>query len=143
MGASEWNYRVPYQEDLTAALRELRQKAFAEGDYLWEGKELPRPASLAELEADPDPAIWEEGLHSILDVFDVVDGDTPAGSLEAFGAIRPVTEAELAPLGIGKPTAADLAALHTLMTRGGGRCAVLHDADGRPVELYFFGATGD
>jgi hypothetical protein len=27
--------------------------------------------------------------------------------------------------------------------RWSGRCAVLHDADGKPAELYFWGASGD
>jgi hypothetical protein len=34
MGASGWEYFVPYQQDINKALQELRQKAFDEGDYV-------------------------------------------------------------------------------------------------------------
>lgn len=143
MGASAWSYRVPYREDPSAALEALRERAFAERDYLWDAKGLPRPATLAELEQNPDPAIWEEGLHSILDVHEVVAADTDPNALEAYNAVRPVTAAELAALGLSRPTADDIPTLDTLIRGGHGRCAVLHDGDGRPAELYFFGATGD
>jgi hypothetical protein len=33
MGASVWNRRVPYQADITAALRQAREEAYADGDY--------------------------------------------------------------------------------------------------------------
>ncbi|HYH66986.1 MAG TPA: hypothetical protein VD866_19985 [Urbifossiella sp.] len=33
MGASSWRYYTPYREDPEAALQELRQRVFAEGDY--------------------------------------------------------------------------------------------------------------
>ncbi len=38
MGASSWYYFVPYQEDVSHALQNLRQQVFEEGDYLslWE-----------------------------------------------------------------------------------------------------------
>lgn len=31
MGASGWDFYVPYQEDLATALEQLRQRVFAEG----------------------------------------------------------------------------------------------------------------
>jgi len=37
MGASEWRYFVPYQEDLNLALRDLRQQVFSTGEYWWYG----------------------------------------------------------------------------------------------------------
>ncbi|GGZ32336.1 hypothetical protein GCM10010365_61390 [Streptomyces poonensis] len=33
MGASDWDYYVPYQEDLNAALQQLRREVFEAGDY--------------------------------------------------------------------------------------------------------------
>src|SRR4051812_31834174 len=33
MGASSWRYYTPYRDDPEAALQELRQRVFAEGDY--------------------------------------------------------------------------------------------------------------
>ena len=62
MGASGWDYYVPYQEDLNAALQQLRREVFEARDYYWvnggdwrpvEERE-PRPASLEEL--------WEDCL---------------------------------------------------------------------------------
>ena len=35
MGASGWDYYVPYQSDLQAALDELRQRVLDSGDYWW------------------------------------------------------------------------------------------------------------
>jgi hypothetical protein len=34
MGASDWNRKVPYQPDLAAALRQARDDAYREGDFL-------------------------------------------------------------------------------------------------------------
>ncbi|WP_435209964.1 hypothetical protein [Streptomyces sp. bgisy034] len=35
MGASGWDYYVPYQEDLDAALQQLRREVSEAGDYYW------------------------------------------------------------------------------------------------------------
>lgn len=144
MGASAWEYRVPYTDDLPAALDALKRHAFATGDYLWDTKDLPVPEPLEALYTDPDPAIWEEGLHSILDMWGVVPASTDPSSEAAFGMVRPVTAAELSGLGLTHPTAADLPALRALATgHSQGRCAVLHDAQGAPAELFIFGRSGD
>ena len=42
MGASGWHYVVPYREDVTAALRDLRQATYDAGEYYRE---------------DPDPTL--------------------------------------------------------------------------------------
>ena len=34
MGASDWQYVVPYQDDLEAALETLRLQVFADGDFI-------------------------------------------------------------------------------------------------------------
>ncbi|MGW5425743.1 hypothetical protein ACWET9_00785 [Streptomyces sp. NPDC004059] len=77
MGASAWDYYVPYQEDLGAALEELQRRVFLAGDYYWvrggdrlpEEERRPLPSTLDELWADE----WTQhsGTHSILDVFHV------------------------------------------------------------------------
>lgn len=41
MGASEWSYRTSYQEDIGAALQQLRWTAYRGGDYY---KQLPDPS---------------------------------------------------------------------------------------------------
>ncbi|MGW2409264.1 hypothetical protein ACWCXK_32820 [Streptomyces sp. NPDC001739] len=60
MGASEWDYYAPYQEDLGAALEELQHRVFLADDYYWarggdwppEEERRPRPLPLDELWAD-------------------------------------------------------------------------------------------
>ena len=50
MGATGWKYFVPYQADLEAALQQLREKVFAEGQYL-SGVGITRPDMEAALKA--------------------------------------------------------------------------------------------
>ena len=148
MGASGWDYYVPYQPDLRAALKELRQRVLDSGDYWWAvphefGKsaaDFPnRPRTEAELWAADD--VRESGTHSILDMFEVVDDGEEPGT----GTVQPVTEAEAAErLGATKLTRAHVEALQPLAgERWSGRCAVLHDHSGAPSEIYFWGASGD
>jgi hypothetical protein len=147
MGASGWSYFVPYQPDLNAALTMLREKVFAEGDYWWVGGEFGKPASaypnrpatLEDLYADE--AVQELGTHSILDMFQVLaDGEQPD-----YGTVEPVTRAEaLTCAGTEMLTREHVDAIDDLVRgRWLGRCAVLHDADGRPNEIYFWGYSGD
>jgi hypothetical protein len=145
MGASGWQYYVPYQPDLQAALTELRNHTFATGDYWWavpyefdkSAADFPnRPATERELWSDE--AVQESGTHSILDVRKIAT--TPS-----FGVVVPVTPAEaLAAAGTTTPTREHVEKLDALAEeRWVGRCAVLHDAAGHPTELYFWGASGD
>ena len=148
MGASGWEYFVPYQPDLQAALDRLRRQVFETGDYWWAvpsafGKsaaDFPdRPRTEDQLWAEE--VVQESGTHSILDVRWVVDD----GEQPDFGTVEPVTEAEaLDVIGVAKPTRAHVAALEKLADqRWFGRCAVLHDAAGEPEEIWFWGFSGD
>jgi len=54
VGASGWDYVVPYQEDLGAALDVLRRQVFASGEYLkpsfyGDVFDLPEPGSVDDL----------------------------------------------------------------------------------------------
>lgn len=60
MGASDWHYSVPYQEDIAQALEQLRADVYASGDYY---KKEPDPtlqlseeefAATLDLDNDPD-----------------------------------------------------------------------------------------
>ncbi|GAA2591766.1 hypothetical protein GCM10010435_83120 [Winogradskya consettensis] len=147
MGASGWDYYVPYQEDLNAALDALRDKVFAAGDYWWAvpgeyGKSAAdypnRPTTWDDLFDDEE--VQESGTHSILDVFKVIEpGENPE-----FGTVEPVSPAEaLAHVGTEHPTREHAKALTELAERRWhGRCAVLHE-NGKPTEIYFFGSSGD
>ncbi len=127
MGASGWSYFVPYQSDISKALKELREIVFQRGEYyhrdpFWKDmtfeeflppipdlSEEERADYLAEfqaLQALPEPTSietllkWnaEEGTHSIIDIKEVAM--TPD-----FGAVAPLSNAELKRFfGTEKPT---------------------------------------
>lgn len=148
MGASGWDYFVPYQSDLNAALKELRQKTFHEGDYWWAGGGefgksasdfADRPTAMREL--FDDERVQEDGTHSILDMSRVLaDGEEPD-----YSTVQPVTKAEaLRRAGTEVLTRDHVPALQDLAERRWfGRCAILHDAAGQPAEIYFWGFSGD
>ncbi|HEY7225174.1 MAG TPA: hypothetical protein VH561_16500 [Micromonosporaceae bacterium] len=147
MGASYWDYYVPYQPDLNAALHELRHRVFVEGDYWWAVKQEFGPASAypdrpTEMDAlFEDEAVQESGTHSILDMFSVLaDGEPPD-----YGTVQPVSAAEaLAVAGTEVLTRDHVAAIDRLADkRSFGRCAILHDEHGEPSEIYFWGFSGD
>lgn len=153
MGASGWEYYVRYQPDFNAALREVQESALADGDFLWpyeddddeEGTDSgsrPRPTSLDEIFALRDEEEMEtEGMHSILDMDRVIAiGETPD-----YRDIVPMTDDEArAATGTNVLTRAHTEALERLAPESWiGRCAVLHDADGQPTEVYFWGFSGD
>ncbi|MFJ9055780.1 hypothetical protein [Streptomyces sp. NPDC102409] len=147
MGASEWDYYVPYQEDLDAALQQLRRRVFDAGDYFWvngggwrpeEGRE-PRPRTLEEL--CQDELVRDAGTHSILDVFQVLGpDDTPD-----CNTVEPVSAEEARELlGTDKLTRAHVKDFDVFpRSRWVGRCAVLHDEQGQPQEICFWGHSGD
>ncbi|MFF3709388.1 hypothetical protein [Streptomyces phaeochromogenes] len=147
MGASAWDYYVPYQEDLDAALQQLRRDVFEAGKYYWangadwrpEAEREPRPRTLEELWADE--LVRETGTHSILDVFQVVGpDDTPD-----YNTVEPVTAEEAREsLGTDRLTRAHVKDFGVFpRSRWVGRCAVLHDDQGKPEEIYFWGHSGD
>ncbi|MFI2367043.1 hypothetical protein [Streptomyces sp. NPDC018833] len=147
MGASEWDYYVPYQEDLGGALEELRRKVFEAGDYYWvngagwrpEEDREPRPQTLEELWEDE--LVQETGTHSILDVFRILGPD----DTRDYGTVEPVTAEEARTLlGTDKPTRAHVKDFDIFpRSRWVGRCAVLHDDQSQPQEIYFWGHSGD
>lgn len=148
MDASGWSYYVPYREDFNEVLKELHRTVFAKDDYWWprgdeplgdEGEGwLPRPLTLDELW--DDDYVQEEGTDSILDIDRVIGPDaTPEP-----GTAQIVSAAEAcARVGTDVLTRAHVEAIRDLASRRGfGRCAVLHDNEGTPRELYFWGSTG-
>jgi hypothetical protein len=150
MGDSGWDYIQAFEVDLSTTMDALRRRVFDEGDYFW-FDEVPRPATLAELDAlfteepdfeDPDfdlvIDITTSGTHSILDV------RTMGGR---FG-IRPLTGAEAEALfGTATPHAqeferADIGGF-AADRRGAGYCVALHDALGNVEAVGFWGISGD
>jgi hypothetical protein len=155
MGASGWEYVVPYQQDLSAALDALRWQVFAAGDYVTPGSygevfDLPEPSGVQDLTEDEQ--YWEfmgtSGTHSIIDIQSVVPADFDG---DDFGTIRPLSDAECAALfGTARPSRADYETLagserlHDYVTGGRwtGRATVLWV--GRALaEIVFWGYSGD
>lgn len=147
VGASHWKYVVTYQQDLQQALQQLRRKVFDERDYYWHGvadwcpedEREPWPATIEELWQNE--YVQQCGTHSILDIFKVI---APEEDPE-FGTVRLVSAAEAQQaFGVNKLTRAHLARLDAFDgERWMGRCAILHDGQGAPQEICFWGHSGD
>jgi hypothetical protein len=148
MGASVWEYFVPYQESLGQALQELRQRVFTAGDYWWYGEDeslpeslrAPRPERLEDV--FDDEIVREEGTHSILDVFRILE----PGEMWDYNTVVPTTAEEARrATGTDRPRRADAVTLDEALERQRwvGRCAVLYDEHGDPSEIMFWGHSGD
>ncbi|MGI5170408.1 hypothetical protein ACQEU3_39265 [Spirillospora sp. CA-253888] len=148
MGASGWEYFVPYQEDLQQALQELRDQVFQAREYLWdpwvpEEQRRPWPATIEALWADE--VVQHNGTHSILDMFQVLDADAVVPDQESAFAVQVVgPEEAFRHLGARKITRAHVPEFEVFRGwRWFGRCAVLHDDRGVPTEICFWGFSGD
>ncbi|HEV3379788.1 MAG TPA: hypothetical protein VG142_02200 [Trebonia sp.] len=150
MGASEWEYIVPYRDDLQGALDDLRRQVFAVGEWV-------SPVTRGLAAPDSVEALWEQeyywefmgenGTHSIIDVAKVVPydmGEQLPGSVCAF------TDEEAEDLfGTTRPARPEFERVHEepiwseyVAGRGTGRALVLW-ADGKPSEIVFWGYSGD
>jgi hypothetical protein len=160
VGASGWDYRVPYAGSVEATLIRIQEEVLASGDYIWpwesvdhETGAVARPSSLAELGAAKGTGeFWEEGTHTILDIDRVIDTDDDEVDDEV-GGILPLDDTELNELfGTSQPSAAEFDRVYEpgpagplsdlLGERWTGRSMVIYK-DGVPAEIYFWGFSGD
>ncbi len=132
MGAEPWLYFVPYQQDVEAALEQLRQQEFDAGRY--RGSELEpqsMEAAFANMEAD--------GTASILDIMMVSDEPN-------FCAVAPLAADTLKGIyGTDQPTRAMVERRQDFyedIERGQGVFFTVYN-DGRPHELCFAGYSFD
>lgn len=152
MGASSWEYYVPFEPDLDSALRGLKERVLADGRYYWplDGQSCPfpdmrspRPGTLAELDALLAGNEWlqSEGTHSMLDMDRVIAPDEDAEPR----TVEPVSAEDLEELtGRDLLTRENVDMIKNLANeRWYGRCIVLHDDEGDPCEIYFWGFSGD
>ena len=132
MGADPYEYTIPYEADMQAALEKLRAKVFASGDY--RGAEM-NPSSPEEALA----MMEEEGTASILDILQV-------SQQPDFCCAAPLSTAELQQyFGTDRPTKAQVAQNFEWaesIERGQCRYVVMYDGD-EPSEVYFFGYSFD
>lgn len=171
MGGSGWEYRVPFVGSVAGSLVATQEQVLSSGDYIWpweyddaghvdvdvdvgedddDDDVATRPRSLAALgRAKQVEEFWDEGTHSILDVERVWSEEDE----DVFGLVRPLTtdEAEQV-LGAETPSALDFDRVHQPGPSGpladltgprwSGRSVVIYAA-GAPVEVYFWGVSGD
>ncbi len=132
MGAEPWDYYVPFEESVQAALDKLRRREFQAGRF--RGSEL-RPATIEEAMENMDA----DGTGSILDIIRV--GDEPD-----FCAVVPLSEDELTEyFGTTQPTRQmiqDNNDFYENIERGQGIYIVAYQG-GKPSELYFAGYSFD
>jgi TusA-related sulfurtransferase len=142
MGATTWQYFVPYQQDVSKALEELREETFRTGAYEIpygiEEAGIEKPESIEQLLE----AAAEEGTHSILDIYQV-------SSSPDFGSITPLPpEAILQIFATSTPTheqieaAAERGSFEEYVQRWQGIYIRVFQND-TPSELFFWGYSGD
>jgi hypothetical protein len=159
MGASGWNYVTPYRGSVEATLEALHDEVFQQ--LYGDGEEY---GSLQELYADEE-FMGEEGTHSILDVYRIVETtEPPKGHRNDYFAVRPLAPDRLVHhFGTDRPTVqqyedamahaydamrtrhpmkADTTLLSEDRMRWTGVYVILH-TDGEPTHVAFFGSSGD
>ena len=153
MGASSWNYIVPFQKDIAQALADLQRRVFDEGEYYRsDDYDIDYSSLEALFAARESDVFWDVGTHSILDIDQIIETGRP----DEPGAIRALSSDETrALLGGEQPTRADLERAYNVPVEMGcdtpiesgyprwsGRFTILY-RDGVPDELAFWGYSGD
>lgn len=132
MGAEPYDYTVPYEQDIQAALDKLRQRVFESGQY--NGSELNPPSPEAALEMTE-----ADGTRSILDINQISEEPD-------FCCAAPYTANELQQyFGTDQPTRAMLEQSDEFwddLERGMARYVILYE-DGEPRHIYFAGYSFD
>lgn len=140
MGATPWDYFVPYEEDVNAVLEKLRQREFQAGRYQNYSGAKPKTIS----EALENAA--ESGTASILDMERIAQ--------EAdYSAVAPLSDAELIRcFGTTKPTrqmiedniaeAYEDNDLYENISRGQGIYVIAYQ-NNQPSEIFFGGYSYD
>jgi len=159
MGASGWAYVTRYRGDAAAALRELQERVFRDGDYQWWdefGEFEPRPDSVEGIWAADGR--WTSGTHSILDIERVADTTDPPGwefggdlgtvwPLAAdrvewmFGTARP-SRAQFEALAMDYAHPLHAALMDEVGPRWTGLYVLLYEGE-TPTEIGFWGFSGD
>jgi hypothetical protein len=138
VGASGWDYWVPYTPDVDAAFRRLREDVFRRGEvYRFDDEPVATIEELVEHNA-------ESGTHSILDMERITE--TPDD-----GAVSPLRPDQLNALfGTETPTRAqieatkdELVSLDAFVLASWTGVYIVAYRDGEPDELFFYGISGD
>jgi hypothetical protein len=134
MGAEPWDYFVPYEDDIRAALDRLREREFRAGRYRHYGPEEPATIEEAVELADAD------GTGSILDITTVAEEPD-------YCAVAPLSREELVELfGTDRPTRRmierNVMDAYENIERGQGIYVIAYKDD-KPSEIFFGGYSFD
>ena len=132
MGAEPWDYFVPYEDNIQAALDKLREREFRAGRF--RGSDL-NPATIEEAMENMDA----DGTGSILDISSVADEPD-------FCTVAPLPPEELVRLfGTERPTRPMIEAntdFYEDIERGQGVYIIAYKDD-KPSEIFFGGYSFD
>jgi hypothetical protein len=132
MGAEPYHYLVDYQEDIAAALAELRKKVFNSKEFFGSDLNPNTPEEALEL-------TQEEGTKSILDIMSVADEP-------AICSVSPLSADEMARLfRTQKPTVEavmESSEFWDSIGRGTARYVVIWEGDVRK-KIFFAGYSFD
>lgn len=132
MGAEPWDYFIPYESNIQAALDKLKDREFRAGRYRY-SEEKPATIDEAREIADAD------GTASILDIDRI--GDEPD-----FGVVALLPPEQLVELfGTDKPTRAMIEAdkdFYEDIERGQGIYIIVYKDD-KPSEIFLAGYSYD
>ena len=151
--SSEWSYWAPYDPDISAALKRLREEVFTRGDYITAESAIvagsrmiippsrpkPKPATIEELlEQEGD-----SGTHSILDI-------TCVSPKPKRRAISPLPSSLLAEYFDSEtPSPAEIqevyefGSLEKFVTKRWRGIYIIGYFDGKPSDIFFAGCSGD
>jgi hypothetical protein len=133
MGAEAWDYFVPYENDIQAALDRLREREFRAGRFRHYGEGEPATIEEAVELCDAD------GTGSILDITTVADEPN-------FFAVAPLSAETLINLfGTERPTRRMIEEntdFYEDIERGQGIYIVAYEGD-KPSEIFFAGYSFD
>jgi hypothetical protein len=151
--SSEWSYWAPYDPDISAVLRRLREEVFTQGDYATADSIISAGSLLIIPPSDPRPKPatiqellereTENGTHSILDM-------TCISSKPKRKAISPFPDSLLKEY-FGSETPApsdiqevyDFGSLEKFVTKRWRGIYIVAHFDGKPSDIFFAGCSGD
>lgn len=132
MGGEPWDYFVPYEEDIEAALEKLRQREFRAGRY--RGSE-DKPATIEE-------AFENSGASGTGSILDMMSVDTEPN----FFAVAPLpADIQKRLFGTEQPTREMIEQhmdFYEDIERGQG-VYIISYKDGKPSEIFFGGYSFD
>lgn len=169
MGASAWSYFVPYQEDISLALQQLKDQVFAEGNHYpiaWYQYLLSKPinedddpayedeyraelrAFLENAEKNPPKSIEEllerngpDGTHTILDMTGGI-----SEKFKWFSVTRLPEESVFTIFGTNKPSRSQIEDrehdLLSILASAYSLYLIAYEND-QPSEIFFIGISGD